>query len=103
MALRAHCDHPQYLNVFAQKNGDARRVWICSPRKGAVSEYQRRCEEHQSDSLIAHGTDGRLATAPLAYEPHRSVGVELERGGFNAKKNGDAEAFGFYERTPLLP
>jgi hypothetical protein len=24
-------------------------------------------------------------------------------GGLTAKKNGDADAFGFYERTPSLP
>ena len=31
------------------------------------------------------------------------VAVLLERGGLTAKKNGDADAFGFYERTPSLP
>ena len=44
--------------------------------------------------------DGRNVRA----EPSdRTLGMKLERGGLHAKKIGDADAFGFYERTPSLP
>src|SRR5471032_927792 len=75
--------------------GSAARV------RGLSVKYQRRCEEHQSGSQNIWGSTGHARLNPS--EPHRSVGVELERGDFNTKKNGDAEAFGFYERTPSLP
>src|SRR5450432_680157 len=74
---------------------------MCSPRKGAASEISA-AMRGASKRFINSWRSSEQARRNSS-EPHRSVGVELERGGLHAKKIGDADAFGFYERTPSLP